>query len=392
MVENMTARTRAPRVLIVVGTRPEAIKLAPVVLAMAADARLEPVLVTTGQHTGLVDDALQVFGLTARHRCRAHVEEHRQLSHRTARCLGDLAAIVELEQPAAVVVQGDTASTVAGALAGFYAGIPVVHVEAGLRTGDLSSPWPEEGNRRLVTAVASLHLAPTAGSAANLHAEGVDPRRVHVTGNTVVDALLHTVGQSFRFGDPALEAVHAGRTRVVLFTAHRREAWGDPVRHVATAIRHLADEHPDVTVVAALHPNPVVRNAVLPVLADHPQVLVCEPPPYGPFVRLMARSSLIITDSGGIQEEAPSLGVPVLVTRAVTERTEALAPGRVELVGTDPMRITGAARRLLATRAPGTRENPYGDGSAAVRSLEPIAALLGLGADPRDVGDLAVTT
>jgi UDP-N-acetylglucosamine 2-epimerase len=355
-------------VVCVIGTRPEATKVAPLMRACRAHPRLDAQLVFTGQHPDLVAGALAPFDVVPDH----HLDIDRvdgSLSEFAGAAVARLGALFRKLQPDVVVVQGDTATTLAGGLAGFWEGIPVVHLEAGLRSGDLAAPFPEEGNRRIVTQVASLHLAPTDEAAANLLAEGVDPDTVLVVGNTSIDAALMIAGSGNRV-DPR-------RSRRVVITAHRRESWGEPLVHIAEAVRELAVRYPDHELVFPVHPNPKVRGAVVPILEDLPNVATIDPLDYEPFVALLASSRVIITDSGGIQEEAPALGVPVLVTREVTERPEGVAAGVARLVGSDRARIVHETSRLLddddAWRAMSEPANPYGDGRTSARSADLIA-------------------
>ncbi|RMI12599.1 UDP-N-acetylglucosamine 2-epimerase (non-hydrolyzing) [Cellulomonas triticagri] len=363
----------------VYGTRPEAIKCAPVVQALAASPDFEGITVVTGQHREMLDQVNELFGIVPDH--DLDVMSHGQtLSGIFARVLDGLDPLLVSEQPDAVVVQGDTTTSTAAALAAFYRGIPVVHLEAGLRSGDLASPFPEEGNRRLTSQIASVHLAPTTTSRDNLVAEGVDPDRIVVTGNTVIDALLDTVRRGLPFADGALEdAVTSGR-KVLLVTTHRRENWGGAMQGVGRAVARLARDHEDLLVVLPAHRNPVVREAILPELSGLPNVVVTEPLPYGEFARLMSEAHVILSDSGGVQEEAPSLGTPVLVMRDTTERPEAVAAGAVRLVGTDEETIVSEVGRLLrdaeAHASMATAANPYGDGTAARQSLDAIRAMV----------------
>ncbi len=286
------------------------------------------------------------------------------------------------------MVQGDTTTVFAAALAAFYERIPVVHLEAGLRTDDPYSPYPEEINRRLATQLAALHLAPTATSRANLLAENVDPAAVVVTGNTVIDALLWTSSQDLGYGHPALAGLDDTNAPVLLVTAHRRESWGGPMRAVGRAVARIAAAHPELRVVFPVHANPLVREAILPAIERLPNVTVTEPLAYGGFARLMKRATLILTDSGGVQEEGPSLGKPVLVMRETTERPEAVQAGTVRLVGTDEDLIVKSASQLLtdpaAYAAMAGAINPYGDGHAAQRSVAALACHFGLGPAPEE--------
>ena len=287
-------------------------------------------------------------------------------------------------------MQGDTTSAFAGALAAFYEHVPVVHVEAGLRTGDIYSPFPEEANRRLTSQLTTLHLAPTPVSQDNLLRGGVPSQKVLVTGNTVIDALLWTAGQRVHYGNQALEAVDSSEAPVLLVTTHRRESWGRPMQGVANAVARLARRHPGLIVVLPAHPNPVVREALLPGLRGLGNVIAVEPMGYGAFARLLRRSTIVLTDSGGVQEEAPSLGKPVLVMRDTTERPEAVSAGTARLVGTDPDRVYAEVGHLLtsthAYQAMASAVNPYGDGRAAQRTAGAIAHMFELGPRPAPFG------
>lgn len=365
------------RVLTVFGTRPEAIKMAPVVRAIEASERLECRVCATGQHTEMLKQVTDLFGVVPHHDLK--VMRHGQgLTYVTTAVLGGMEDVLKGDRPDAVLVHGDTTTSMAAALAAFYAGIPVGHVEAGLRTRDLSAPWPEEANRQLTGRVARWHFAPTATARQNLLDEAVPANRVHVTGNTVIDALRHIrssvletpptdAEMSTRFGflDPAL--------RLILVTGHRRENFDGGLDRMCAALAALAGRG-DCQVVYPLHLNPVVRAAADRVLARTIGVHLIEPQPYLPFLWLMARSHLIITDSGGIQEEGPSFGKPVLVTRDVTERPEAVEAGTVRLVGTDTDLIVSEATRLLddpdAYSEMARAHNPYGDGKAANRIVD----------------------
>lgn len=381
-------RSRPLTAMVVYGTRPEAVKTAPLVRSLAADPRFEPTVVVTGQHREMLDQVNEVFGIVPDIDLDIHAPGQ-TLSDITTRSLRGVEKVIAGYRPDVIAVQGDTTTTFAVALAAFYQRIPVVHLEAGLRTGDPYSPFPEEINRRVTTRLASLHLAPTAGSRRNLLGENVDPRSIVVTGNTVVDALRWTVASGHGYGDAVLDAELSADDRpVLLATVHRRESWGEPMRGVGRALARLARRFPGYLVVLPVHRNPVVREAVLPALADLPNVLVTEPLAYGGFCRLMARTSIILTDSGGVQEEGPSLGKPVLVIRDTTERPEAVAAGTVRLVGTGEDDIVGAVSRLIGDPAEYARManavNPYGDGAAAPRSVAAVAHFLGHGPRPEE--------
>lgn len=368
---------------LLVGTRPEAIKAAPVALALAergAQAGLRPIIIHSGQHRDVVEQALRPFGL----RPDEWLDPRRATGSQAELVAGLLPALDDLlvrTRPAAMVVQGDTSTTLAGALAAFWRRVPVVHLEAGLRTNDLTAPFPEEGNRQLVARIAALHLAPTRAAADALRAEGLACRDIVVTGNTVVDAAQHIARRDLPARDPLLAAVEAGLDatggRLVLVTAHRRESWGEPLDRILAAVHRIADEHPDVRVLLPAHPNPAVLAQVTAALGTHPTVTVTDPLDYPDLIRVLRRSALVLTDSGGVQEEAPSFGTPVLVLRDTTERREAVAAGRAWLVGSDTDVIVGHARALLAHRpAWPDGENPYGDGKAAARVLDALETLL----------------
>ncbi len=358
------------RVMSIFGTRPEAVKMAPIIGALAGDERFEPTTVVTAQHREMLDQVNELFGIVPDvdlDLCR----DGQTLAGLTANMVTGLSAVIAERRPDVVLVQGDTTSTFVGALSAFYERVPVAHVEAGLRTGDLASPFPEEANRKLVSAIADLHLAPTPVSAANLRREGVDRGRIVITGNPVIDALDLALARHRT--EPEVIADLTVDRRVVLVTTHRRESWGEPMRDTAQAIAELARAERDVVVVFPVHRNPIVRAAVMPALAGLGNVRVVEPLAYGDFCRVMARCELVITDSGGVQEEAPRLGKPVLVMRDTTERPEAVEAGTVLLVGTDRAQIVSHARRLLGDEleyaAMAAAVNPYGDGRAAERTV-----------------------
>ncbi|HET9949834.1 MAG TPA: UDP-N-acetylglucosamine 2-epimerase (non-hydrolyzing), partial [Longimicrobiales bacterium] len=339
----------APRALIVIGTRPEAIKMAPVVDALRARAPdVETRVALTGQHTRLVDQVLEVFALEPDYDLGI-MQEGQSLHDVMRLALAGLKGVLEDARPDVVLVEGDTATVFAGALAGFFERTKVGHVEAGLRTGDRWAPFPEEMLRRLTDVVADWHFAPTKRAVEALLAEGLPPEHVHLTGNTVVDALLAVRAQARPVRDPALARVLSEPgARVVLLTAHRRESFGRPLENVFAGVRALADRAPDVHVVYPVHPNPNVAGPARERLADHPRVHLTEPLDYPDLVTALERASLVLTDSGGIQEEAPTLGTPVLVLREKTERPEAVEAGVAERVGTDPDALV--ARGLEALR------------------------------------------
>ncbi len=370
------------KLLFFFGTRPEAIKVAPVLQALRTNHQLRPVVVVSGQHRQMLDQVLTLFDISPDFDLDI-IQKRQSLAGITTRALQRLSPIIEAEEPAMVLVQGDTTTTFVGALAAFYHRVPVAHIEAGLRTGSRYSPYPEEINRRLTSQLTSLHLAPTRSAKENLVAEGIARNHIVVTGNTVIDALLWTRDRAPEYDEPSLADLDQHSGPVLLVTAHRRESWGEALIEVGQAIADVARLQPDLVVVLPVHRNPVVRESLLPELSGLQNVRVVEPMSYGGFVRLMARSSIILTDSGGIQEEGPSLGKPVLVMRERTERPEAVEAGTVRLVGTDRAVIRDAIVRLLqdasAYDAMARAINPYGDGHAARRVVAAIENYFGKG-------------
>jgi UDP-N-acetylglucosamine 2-epimerase len=364
------------RVLSVLGTRPEAIKMAPVIRAVAARPDSFTSLVcVTGQHRDMLDQIMRVFKLSAD--VDLDIMRPGQVPSEVAsRVLSAMPAVFRDTRPDLVLVQGDTTTTMATAMAAFLHEIPVGHIEAGLRTDDIAQPFPEEMNRRVASLVTALHFPPTKRAQDALLREGVRAERIIVTGNTVIDALLQSRRQDYRFSVGALAALDAAR-HVVLVTLHRRESFGAPMRAVCAALRQIADRHPELTFVLPMHRNPSVRNVVLPALGGSANFVLIEPLDYLDFIHLMARSFLIVTDSGGVQEEAPALDIPVLVTRDVTERPEGVEVGAARLVGTDETRIVRTIEELLtdpqAYKKMAAAPNPYGDGRASERI---VAALL----------------
>lgn len=373
------------RVMLVFGTRPEAIKMAPLALRLKADPRFDCRICVTGQHRQMLDQVLRIFELEASYDLSI-MRPRQDLSDVTSAVLLGMREVLADFTPDIVLVHGDTATTFAATLSAYYHQIPVGHVEAGLRTHNLYSPWPEEANRKLTGALAALHFAPTTSSAENLHREGVDPATVIVTGNTVIDALLQVVEQLR--GNPALRheieaglpALPEGR-RMILVTGHRRESFGGGFERICEALARVAAQFPDVDIVYPVHLNPSVQEPVHHLLAGIGNIHLIEPQDYLPFVHLMDRAHIVLTDSGGVQEEAPSLGKPVLVMRETTERPEAVAAGTVKLVGTDAQAIVGAIERLLTDDAEYSRmsfaHNPYGDGAACGRIVDGLIAWYG---------------
>ncbi len=365
-----TSSAQRPRVLVVAGTRPEAIKLAPVVDALLARAEVDTRLALTGQHTSLVDQVLEVFGLRPDWDLDI-MREGQSLYDVAEGCLTALRGVYEEYRPDLVLVQGDTASVFFGSLVGFFERMCVGHVEAGLRSGDKWRPFPEEVLRRLTSVVADVHFAPTPRARDNLLDEGIDLDIIHVTGNTVVDALGRIGAKERPVRDPVLRQVLADDRRLVLLTAHRRESFGAPLREAFAAVRGLADAHEDIVIVYPVHPNPRVKEAAEATLAGHSRVRLVPPLDYFDMIAALRASALVITDSGGIQEEAPSFETPVLVLREVTERPEGVDAGVAELVGTDGALIVERAGALLADEGIAERlrraGNPYGDGRAGER-------------------------
>jgi len=363
------------KVLSIFGTRPEAIKMAPVIKELESRPdSVESRVVVTAQHREMLDQVLRVFSLQPDYDL-AVMRPGQDLFDVTEAVLRGLKNILAREEPDMVLVQGDTTSTFAGALAAFYCRIPVGHVEAGLRTYEKYAPFPEEINRVLTSHLADLHFAPTATARDALLKEGIDGERIVVTGNPVIDALQLAVQKPFRL-EPELERAFLENGRVILLTTHRRENLGGPLREVYLALRGLLDHYPDLGIIFPVHKNPAVRREVDRVLVGVKRVYLTEPLDYLPFINVMKRAHLVLTDSGGIQEEAPALGKPVLVLRDVTERPEAVAAGTARLVGTDRDRVEGAVSRLLedqdAYREMAEAVNPYGDGKAARRIVQAV--------------------
>lgn len=363
------------KVMAIFGTRPEAIKMAPVVLELQKfPARIETTVTVTAQHREMLDQVLKLFEINPDFDLNI-MAQGQTLFDITSRALLGLRDVLAEVKPDIVLVHGDTTTTFAGALAAYYNQIAVGHVEAGLRTGNKYSPYPEEMNRKLTGALTDLHFAPTTTARNNLLAEGVDAAKIFVTGNTVIDALYKTVRADFHFTGE-LEKFNRSDKKLILVTTHRRENLGEPLRQVYRALRKLVEEFPDVEVIFPVHKNPKVREVVKAELGNLAQVHLIEPLDYEPFANLMNRATLILTDSGGIQEEAPSLGKPVLVLRDTTERPEALDAGTVKLIGTAMEKVYGAAKLLLTDSAEyqkmAAAQNPYGDGKAAERIVQTL--------------------
>ncbi|MGO2812856.1 MAG: non-hydrolyzing UDP-N-acetylglucosamine 2-epimerase [Brevibacterium aurantiacum] len=365
--------------MVIYGTRPEGIKVAPVIKALDEDDWLTPIVVVTAQHREMLDQVNEVFEIEPD--VDLNLMAHGQTLNRIAgSVISGIDVVLEEHAPDAVLVQGDTTTVMGAAIAAFNREIPVVHLEAGLRSGDINSPFPEEANRKIVSQIARVHLAPTMVSRANLLADGVPDENIHVIGNTVIDALHRAVDRPTEITVPELKDLADDDRRVLLVTTHRRENLGDNMENIGRAMRQLATSYPDLLIVWPAHKNPRVRAAIAPQIEDLDNVVSIEPVEYGEFSHMIAASDIVLTDSGGIQEEAPSLGKPVLVLRENTERPEAVDAGTVKLIGTETDRIVSEVSRLLddkkAYREMANAVNPYGDGQSAARSIAIIRELL----------------
>lgn len=371
----------ALRIMTIYGTRPEAIKVAPIIRVIEAADDLESIAVVTGQHREMLDQVNSMFKIVPDHDLDI-MSDGQTLNGIVAKVIAGVDGILEQEQPDAVIVQGDTSTVMGAAVASFNRQVPVIHLEAGLRSGDINSPFPEEANRKLTSQISALHLAPTSTSKANLTREDVRENSIVVTGNSVIDTLMFA-NRSLRvaFDDARLEELRAakeagGGGRVLLVTAHRRENLGRAMEGIGQAVAELARKYPDLTVVFPIHKNPKVRKAIRPAVKDLANVLLIEPLAYAEFTQVLGLADLVLTDSGGVQEEAPSLGKPVLVMRENTERPEAVVAGTVKLIGTHPQRLVDEVSLLLdseeAYAGMANAVNPYGDGQAAARALEAI--------------------
>ncbi|MBI3947294.1 MAG: UDP-N-acetylglucosamine 2-epimerase (non-hydrolyzing) [Armatimonadetes bacterium] len=364
------------KIMTVFGTRPDALKMAPVVAElMKYQDRVRVLVAVTAQHREMLDQVLRIFHIKPDYDLDIMLPRQ-TLTQVATRALLGLEPVLVKEQPDLVLVQGDTLTTFAASLAAFYQQIGVGHVEAGLRTDDKYNPFPEEINRRLTTQLADLHFAPTERARQELLGDGIRAEDIFVTGNTVIDALMATAQRPFAFTEPPLANVRFEGRRTILVTAHRRENWGEPIRSICLAVRDIVAEFPDTRAIFQMHKNPVVRDVIQQELEGTARILLIEPQEYVPWVHLMKRAYLVLTDSGGIQEEAPSLGVPVLVMRETTERPEGVDAGVARLVGADRERIVAEARALLSDparyRAMAHAVNPYGDGHASERIREAI--------------------
>ena len=374
------------RVMTIFGTRPEAIKMAPLVLELQSRQGIQPICCVTAQHREMLDAVLEIFRLKPDYDLNI-MEPRQTLSTITTKCLLGMEGVLEEAKPDLVLVHGDTSTTFAGALAAFYRQIPVGHVEAGLRTWDKYSPFPEEMNRKLVGDIADLHFCPTPANRENLAREGITDG-VFVTGNTVIDALKTTVRTDYSFSTQALNGLDYTGKRIILVTCHRRENYGQPMANIMTALRRIADAFPDVELIYPVHLSPVVREAAGKYLSGHPRIHLIDPLSADEMHNLMARAYLVMTDSGGLQEEAPALGRPVLVLRRETERPEAVKAGTVRLAGTEEEEIFSLASELLhderAYHAMAHAVNPYGDGQACRRIADAIEWKFGLRAEKPD--------
>ncbi|MCX7593374.1 MAG: UDP-N-acetylglucosamine 2-epimerase (non-hydrolyzing) [Fischerella sp.] len=368
--------TNDKRVYIILGTRPEAIKLAPVIQAFQNSPGFQTQVILTGQHREMVEQVMRLFNLKADRNLEI-MQPQQSLTDITCRSLRGLERLFQEKRPDLILVQGDTTTAFAATLAAFYQKISVGHVEAGLRTDDLFNPYPEEANRRLISQLSQLHFAPTPLAVKNLHHSGV-LGEIHLTGNTVIDALLSVAATEPVCNIPGLEW---SKYRVLLATVHRRENWGEPLQGIAQGFLQILDKFPDTALLLPLHRNPTVREPLQAILANHPRIFLTEPLDYAELVGAIMRSHLLLTDSGGLQEEAPSLGKPVLVLRETTERPEAVTAGTAKLVGTQPETIVANAAELLgnpaAYEAMANAVNPFGDGHAAERILKIVQNYLG---------------
>ena len=359
------------KIAVIFGTRPDTIKLAPVIVDLQRQSKYFDVIpIATAQHRSMLDQVLDVFKIVPSYDLDV-MKPKQSLAMITKNIIGALDDVLTKEHPDMILVQGDTSTTFVGSLAAFYHHIPVAHVEAGLRTNSKNNPFPEEINRRLTTCIADLHFAPTETSKKALLREHVDPSTVFITGNTVIDALNTSVKKNYTFKYAPLNAILKGNKRRILITMHRRENWGDPMKSACNAVARLSKEYPGVDFIFPVHLNPMVRDIVYPILSQLPNVLLIEPLDYLDFVNTIARVTLVLTDSGGVQEEAPSLGKPVLVLRNTTERPEAVEFGTAKLVGLDEEMIFSSTKTLLnnpkAYAKMASATNPYGDGLASER-------------------------
>jgi UDP-N-acetylglucosamine 2-epimerase (non-hydrolysing) len=373
-------QSQKKKIAIIFGTRPDTIKLAPIILELRRNPRFRVINIATAQHRQMLDQVLEVFSIKPDFDLNI-MQPKQSLATLTKNTIAALDEVLVATKPDMVLVQGDTTTTFVGSLAAFYRQIPVGHVEAGLRTQTKTNPFPEEINRRLTSSIADLHFAPTSTAKQALLREHIAAKDIIITGNSVIDALQYAIKKSYRFCDERLNGYVGEKRRIILLTMHRRESWGAPMTGACEAVRALARMYPESRFVFPVHLNPVVRDVVYPILGNLQNVILIEPLPYREFVNLMARSHLILSDSGGVQEEGPSLGKPVLVLRETTERPEAVEYGTVKLVGLNPAKITSAARELLdnsrSYKRMASAVNPYGDGKASRRTVESLEHFFG---------------
>lgn len=374
------------KVMLIFGTRPEAVKMAPLALELKNNEAFNVRVCVTAQHRQMLDQVLQIFKLKPDYDLDI-MKPSQTLSYITTGVLEGAQGVLKKDRPDMVLVHGDTTTTFASALSAFYAQIPVGHVEAGLRTYDIYSPYPEEMNRRLTSQLSSVHFAPTVSNFENLKKENVT-KNVFITGNTVIDAIKYTVAQNYRFKSPTLSNLDLQGKRLILMTAHRRENLGKPLENICNAVKRVAAAHPDVTVVYPVHLNPAVQNTARSILGGLTNVVLCEPLGVDDMHNLMAKAYLVLTDSGGLQEEAPALGKPVLVLRTETERPEAVAAGTVRMAGVDEEEIFEKAQILLNDETEyhkmSRAVNPYGDGNASRRIAQAILNYFGKGDAPEN--------
>lgn len=383
------------RIMTIYGTRPEAIKVAPIIKAIERADDLENIIVVTGQHREMLDQVNTMFAIKPDHDL-AIMSNGQSLNGIVAKVISGVDEILEQEKPDAVIVQGDTSTVMGAAVASFNRQIPVIHLEAGLRSGDIYSPFPEEANRKLTSQIADLHLAPTSTSKANLTREDISENNIVVTGNSVIDTLkFATANLEVHFEDERLEKLQQAKSsgeagRVLLVTAHRRENLGTAMEEIGAAVAEIARNYPDLTVVFPIHKNPKVRASIRPAVEGVENVVLIEPLAYAEFTRALSLADIVLTDSGGVQEEAPSLGKPVLVMRENTERPEAVVAGTVKLIGTHKQRLVDEVTLLLeseeAYMGMANAVNPYGDGRAAERTIQAIRWKFGAGERPLDFG------
>ncbi len=361
------------KIAVVFGTRPDTIKMAPIILELKKNSEYFDVLtIATAQHRQMLDQVLSVFKIKPDYDLNI-MSDKQTLAGITSKIITGLDEIFEKEKPDMVLVQGDTTTTCIGSLAAFYKQIPVGHIEAGLRTNDKMNPFPEEINRRITGCIADLHFAPTETAKNSLLKENTNPKNIFVTGNTVVDALEYSVLKGYEFSVPELKEIFSENKKIVLITMHRRENWGEPMKDAAKAIKRLALKYPNLNFIFPIHKNPIVRDAVVPILANLTNIKIIEPLDYLDFVNTMAKSFLILTDSGGVQEEGPHFGIPILCLRMVTERPDAVTFGTVKLVGLDEEVIFNTADKLISDKTEyqkmANATNPYGDGLSSDRTI-----------------------